>query len=46
MLVGYEGACFAALGDVQFVNGNQLGTRMLFQVGCGVDCQPRKQLYY
>jgi hypothetical protein len=23
---------FSALDDVQFVNGNQLGTRMLFQV--------------
>ena len=28
--LSYQG--FAALDDVQFVNGNQLGTRMLFQV--------------
>lgn len=31
--LSYQG--FAAMDDVQFVNGNQLGRRILFQVGWG-----------
>jgi hypothetical protein len=34
--LSYQG--FAAMDNVQFVNGNQLGTRMLLQVTCGGEC--------
>lgn len=35
--LSYQG--FAALDDVQFVNGNQLGTRLMFQVDQGLNLQ-------
>lgn len=40
--LSYQG--FAAVDNVQFVNGNQLGTRMLFQVGSTVTCTSTRTL--